>query len=108
MCKNHEYCYIDVPKKDNKTLTYNAGGNSMKVAFIIYPKKESLLEKIDTCHSNPESSYSLFTHCTFDTTKNKLDYYRGKDCMKSFCKDLKKPAAEIINNEEKRNDTTNN
>ena len=54
MCKNHEYCYIDVPKKDNKTLTYNAGGNSMKAAFIIYPKKESLLEKIDTCYSNPE------------------------------------------------------
>ena len=28
------------------------------------------------------SSYVLFTHCLFDTTKNKLDYYRGEDCMK--------------------------
>ena len=34
------------------------------------------------------SDYSLFTHCSFDTTKNKLDYYRGKNCMKNFCLDL--------------------
>ena len=34
-------------------------------------------------------------HCTFDTAKNKPDYYRGKGSMKSFCKDLKKHATEI-------------
>ena len=71
-----------------------------------------MLEKINMCHSNPENlsttklnlhtacGYSLFTHCTFDTTKNKLDY-RGKDCMKNFCKDLEKHATEIINYEKK-------
>ena len=66
---------------------------------------EFLLEKIDTCNSNIETSsttkvnnkqaasgYSLFTHCSFDTTKNEHNYYRGKDCMKSFCKDLKEHA----------------
>ena len=31
----------------------------------------------------------MFTHCSFDTTKNKLDYYRAKDCMKKCCKDLR-------------------
>ena len=53
---------------------------------------------MSTCHNNPKKSsatkiskhtpsgYSLFSHFTFDTTKNKLDYYRGKDCMKNFCK----------------------
>ena len=40
--------------------------------------------------------------------KNKLDYYGGKDCMKNFCKDLKKHARKIINCEKKkRNDTIN-
>ena len=83
----------------------------MKVSFIIYADTESLLEKINMCHSNPENSsstkinlhtacdYSLFTRSTFDTTKNKLDYYRGKDCMENVCKDLKKHATEIINYE---------
>ena len=47
------------------------------------------------------SSYSLFTHCSFDKTKNKLDYYRGKDCMKKFCKDLREHATKIINYEKK-------
>ena len=83
----------------------------MKVSFIIYTDLESLLEKMNTCHNNPKkssttkinkhapSSYSLFTHCSFDTTKNKLDYYSGKNCMKNFCIDLKEHATKIINYE---------
>ena len=34
-----------------------------------------------------------------DATKNKLDYYRGKDYMKRFCIDLRKHATKIINYE---------
>ena len=44
------------------------------------------------------SDFSLFQY-SFDPTKNKLDYYRGKDCMKRFRKDLKERATEIINYE---------
>ena len=63
----------------------------MKVPFIIYFDLESLLEKINNCHNNPEKSsktkinkhkpsgYSLFTKYSFDTTKNKFDYYRGEN-----------------------------
>ena len=68
---------------------------------------------MNTCYNNPEKSsttkinkhtpsgYSLFTHCPFDTTKNKLDYYRGKNCTKNFCPDLKEHATETINYEKK-------
>ena len=61
----------------------------MKVPFIIYADLESLLEKMSTCHNNPKklsatkinehtpSGYLLFRHCSFDATKNKLDYYGG-------------------------------
>ena len=56
----------------------------------------TLLEKLTTCDNNPEnlstvkineytsSGYSLFTQCSFDKTKNKLDCYRGKYCIKRF------------------------
>ena len=59
---------------------------------------------METCHNNREKSstskeykheasgYSIFTHCSFDATKNKLDCYRGKDRMERFCKDLKEHA----------------
>ena len=77
---------------------------------------ESLHDKIGTYHNNPEKSlttkinkhtasgYSLFTHCSFDVTKNKLNYYRDKDCMKNFCKDLKlkDQATKIIDYEKKK------
>ena len=68
---------------------------------------------MSTCHNDPEKSsaakvnkhtpsgYSLFTCSLLDTIKNKLDYYRGKDCMKKFCEDLKKHVTRIITYEKK-------
>ena len=69
---------------------------------------------MNTCYNNPDESstteinkhtpsgYSIFTHCSFDQTKNKLNHYRGKDCMKKFCKDLREHATKIINYEKKK------
>ena len=102
-----------MPEEDNETLKYSYQEKSMKALFIIYADIEPLLEKINTCHNNPEKSsatkinrhtasgYSLFTHCSFDKTKTKLDYYRGKNCMKNFCLDLKEHVTKIINYEKK-------
>ena len=33
--------------------------------------------------------------------KNKLDCYKGEDCMEKFCKDLRQHAMKIINYEKK-------
>ena len=52
------------------------------------------------------SGYSLFTNCSFDETKNKLDYYRGKDCMEKFCKDWRQHTMRMFNYEKKRNEIT--
>ena len=35
VCKNHDFCYIEMPKKDNKILKYNQGKKSMRVHIII-------------------------------------------------------------------------
>ena len=35
-CKDYEYFYIEMPKKDNKVSEYNHGKKSMKVLFIVY------------------------------------------------------------------------
>ena len=113
ICENHDYCHVEMPNEDNKIIKYNQGEKSIRSPFIIYDDLECLLEKISTCYNNPEESstteinkhtpsgYSLFTHCSFDKTKNKLDYYRGEDCMKKFCKDLREQATKIINYEKK-------
>ena len=113
VCENHDYCYVEMPEEYNKILKYNEGEKSMRVPFIIYADLECLLEKMNTCYNNPEklsttkinkntpSGYSLFTHCSLDRTKNKLDYYRGKNCMKNFCLDLREHATKISNYEKK-------
>ena len=116
---NHDYCCIEIPNENNKILKCSSGEKSMKAPFITYSDLESLLEKMRTSYNNPKKlsttktnkhtacGYSSFTHCSFDVTKNKLDYYGGNDCMKKFCKDLKDHAMKIINYEKKRNDTFN-
>ena len=43
----------------------------------------------------------MFTRCSFDKKENKLNYYRGKDCIEKLCKKLKEHAMKIINYEEK-------
>ena len=46
VCENHNYCYTEMSKVDNKVLKHNHGEKSMKVLCIIYTDLESLLEKI--------------------------------------------------------------
>ena len=41
------------------------------------------------------TGYLLFTNCSFDKTKNKLDYYKGENCIERFCKDLRAHVARI-------------
>ena len=84
VCKNPDYCCIEMPKEDNKILKYNRGEKSIKVPFIVYADLESLLEKLSTCHNNAKKSprtkinkrtssgYSLFTHFSFDAGKKIL------------------------------------
>ena len=76
-----------------------------------------ILEEVNACYNNPEKSstskinqyaasgFSLFTHCSPDAAKNKHNYYRRKDCIKIFSKDLKKRAKETKNYE--KNGTIN-
>ena len=37
VCKNLDYCYIEMPEEDHKISKYNHGENSMKHLFVIYP-----------------------------------------------------------------------
>ena len=114
ICENHDYCNVKVPIKANNTIKYKHGEKSMKLPFVIYADLECFLEKKSTCQNNPNKSsttkinkhtpsgYSIFTHCSFNKSKNEINYYRGDDCMKKFCKDLREHSTKIINYEKKK------
>ena len=98
-----------MPTKDNNTIKYNHGEKSIKLPFFVYANLECLLEKMSTCYNNPEelsttkinkhtpSGHSIFTHCSFDKSKSKLNYYSGVDCMTKFRENLREYATKIIN-----------
>ena len=58
-------------------------------------------KKMQSCKKNPENSYTeknvkrkpsgyaQFSICSFDDTKNKRCFHRGKGYIEKFCKDLK-------------------
>ena len=76
------FCFLKIPKEDEKFLTTTPGKNSLKVSFIICAEIECLLQKISTCQNKHEKSYaekkvgheasgySLITCCSFDKSEN--------------------------------------
>ena len=46
---DHDYCYLEMPDKDNKILKYNHGERSLKTPFMFYADLEYLLEKMYSC-----------------------------------------------------------
>ena len=113
ICNNHDSCHIEMPKWVEKILKYNPGEKSLKAPFAIYLDLKCLLKKVKSSQNNPKKSYTekkarhepsgwaMFTRCSFDKKENKLNYYRGKDCIEKLCKKLKERAMKIINYEEK-------
>ena len=112
-----------MPKWVEKILKCNPGEKSLKAPFAIYFDLECLLKKQSRDDDNNNnnnnnnnnieepytekkakhepSGWAMFTRCSFDEKENKLNYYRGKDCIKKLCKKLKEHAMKIINYEEK-------
>ena len=105
----HDYCHVDIPKEDEKISKYNHEENSLKAPFIIYADLECILKKEQSRQNNPKNSYtereakhkpsgySWSLICSFDATKNRYNFYRGKDFIERFCKDVKDLAIEISN-----------
>ena len=75
---------------------------------------QCIIEKIDGCNNNPEnttavkvsehisSGFSVSTISSINSTKNKHDIYREKDCMKKFCGFLREHVMKIINFKKKK------
>ena len=98
-----------MPTQFNKTVEYNHREKPLKTPFVIYADLECLLIKQESCQNNPNESYTerkaihepcgfaLNLVCSFDSKQNKRGFYRGKDCIKRFCSDLKELGTKIIN-----------
>ena len=78
--------------KEHEKIKYLPVEKSLKAPFIIYADLECL-QKMQYCQNNSESSYTekkvkhkpsgyaWFSICSFDDTKYRRYFYRGKDCI---------------------------
>ena len=120
ICNNNDSCRIQMPKWFEKILKYNSAEKPLKAPLAIYLDLECLLKKEQPRQNNnleksytekkakhKPSDWAMLTKCSFDKKENRLDYYRGRDCIDKLCKKLKEHAMKTINYEKKRNDTIN-
>ena len=117
LCKNHDYCKVTMPNDKNNILQYQSGTKSLKMPYIMIADTEALLKKHYSCSNNLEKSYTekqtTYEACGYALNvenlygTNKHTYYRGKDCIQKFCKELLNKSREIVNAGKKRNDIVN-
>ena len=96
-----------MPQWVEKILKYNPAEKSLKAPFAIYLDLECLLKEEqfrEDDKNNPEKSqtekkakhepsvWAMFIRYSFNKKENKLNYYRGKDCIEKLCKKLKEGA----------------
>ena len=98
-----------MPSEDTKVLKFIQYQKSNKVPSIIYADLECVIETIDECNNNPESSSttrasknipsasSMSTISSVRSIENRHDLCRGKNCMKRFCEFLREHAMKTIN-----------
>ena len=98
-----------MPSEDTKVLEFNQYQKSDKAPFIIYEYLECLKEKTEGCKNNPANSsttklgehfpsdFSMSTIMSIKNIECKHNVYRGRSCMKMFCKSLREPTVKIIN-----------
>ena len=67
----------------------------IKKNTILSKQPRIILHKKKAKHEH--SGWTMFTTCSFDKKENKLNYYRGKDCIEKLCKKLKEREMKLIN-----------
>ena len=102
-----------MPTEKNNILKYSGGTKSLKMPYVIHADLECLLLEEQLCRNNPDKSYtdgdaihepcgySLDLVSSFDVKENIHSFYRGKDCVKKVCKELKEICTRIVNYEQK-------
>ena len=98
-CKNNEAVQIEMPHRHPR-LKYLQGQFQFKVPFIMYADFESMLEPIQGPGNDPRmsstrginvhtpSGWCVRSEFAYGRIKNPLKLYRGKDCIRKFCKHI--------------------
>ena len=113
LCKDHNYCKINLPKKGKNYKKHKFGIKSLRMNDTIYLYLECLLRKYDSCSTNPDQSSTekvayhevcghLMAIVRNHTKKTISTYHRGK--MLNLINVERKPMIELIDREKEMHD----
>ena len=106
LCENNDYSSVEIPTKINKILKYNHGEKSLKTPFVIYVDLECLLLNQQSRQNNPNEAYTerkaIYELCGYSFSLFIwFSFYRGNNCIKKFCSELKELGTKLVNYEQK-------
>ncbi|XP_050528208.1 uncharacterized protein LOC126898309 [Daktulosphaira vitifoliae] len=90
-----------VPKPPKNIMKFQNYNKQFPVEFVIYADFESILKPIATCDPNPAQSFSnkisihephsfsYFIKCSYDENLDRMELYRGENCVKVFIEKLR-------------------
>ena len=102
---NYNWNDINFPaaKKDWNKFEVNNKNVALNILYVPFNTKKieiAYKSKYNLIRDN-QIILLMISNDKFDKSNNKLSYYRGEDCMKRFCIDLKDHAAKIIDFQKK-------
>ena len=97
-----------MPCQDTKILEFNQYQISGKTPFVIYGDLEYIIENTENSFTTKvseqiSSDISMSTISSFRSIETMYDIYKGKDCVKNFCKSAGQQAMKMINFKKKKN-----
>ena len=99
-CKHKDSVRVEMPTKDKSIVKYTDGQYQFKVPFVIYADFESILVPVSSAAGDPDKSstrsinvyepsgWCMNSTFSYANKLNKLQQYRGKDCVSKFCETI--------------------
>ena len=100
-CEDNESVRVEMPKQGS-TVEFKDGRNQFRVPFIMYADFESILEPMgpvepgspnqpytNELNQHTPSGWCVYSKFAYGDVDNPLRTCRGKDCIETFCNDVK-------------------
>ena len=110
LCKNNKFCEVKLPKQGKNFKYHKPGTKALKMNYVIYADLEALLKPYHTCDNEYTITKEINKHeaCGYSinvlrnhTKENQQTYYRGKDKLTKFCKELREIGRTLFDTETK-------
>ena len=98
LCKNNKFCEVKLAKQGKNSKYHKPGTKALTMTYVIYPDLEALLKPYHTCDNEYTITNEINKHeaCGYSinlvsnhTKETQQTYYRGKDSLTKFCKELR-------------------